>query len=53
MTPEEKGREYHKLCRELIDYVWTCAERGITPLKHDANLFTVKLERIRNERADR
>lgn len=53
MTRDEKSAGYLKLCRELIDYIWTCADRGIRPLKHDANLYTVKLERIRNERVER
>ena len=50
MTYEEKAKAYYGLCREVIDYVWSCAEKGVRPLKHDAAVFTSRLERTRHER---
>ena len=53
MTHGEKARANYVLCREVIDYLWTCADKGIVPLKHDAYLFTSRLERVRHEKVIR
>ena len=43
MTQEEKMTAYYKVASDLIDYVWNCADRGIVPLKHDANVYLNRL----------
>lgn len=53
MTAEEKRRALYKAARGAIDYIWGCADKGIVPLKHDANLMMAELERIRSAEVSR
>ena len=48
MTAEEKRRELYMAAQGAIDYIWNCADKGIVPMKHDANLMAAELERIRS-----
>ena len=47
MTDDEKARAYRRVAQDAVDYIYRCADMGIRPLKHDANLFGSRLEQIR------
>lgn len=53
MTMEDKARAYYKIASDAIDYLWSCADKGFVPLRHDANVFNCRLNRMRNKRVDR
>ena len=50
MTKDDKARGYYRVAMELIDYVWNCADKNLVPLKHDANVFMVRLKATRDGR---
>lgn len=53
MREEEKRRAYYKLAREVLDYTWNCADRGMVPLRHDVDVFMSRLNRLRLEKVER
>jgi len=53
VTYEEKCREYLKLCKELVEYLRYCADKGMRPLAYDLDVYEGRLERVRSKRVDR
>ncbi len=39
MTHDEKRKAYRRIAMDAIEYIGTCAEHGVRPLKHDADLL--------------
>jgi len=51
MTSYERALAYRKVASDAIDYIWTCSEHGVVPLKRDAALFGTRLEQVRSAKA--
>lgn len=47
---DRKERAYCLLAGDLLDYIETCADRHIAPLKHDANLFRTRKTQLDRRR---
>lgn len=43
-------REYRALASELLGYIDTCAEKGVAPLRYDANVFRARLRAVDGKR---
>ena len=41
-----KSRDYRRLAARMLEYVDSCAEKGIAPLRYDANVFRAQLHKI-------
>lgn len=50
ITKKEKDYQYSKLANEVVEYIELCAEKGIVPLKHDANVFRTRKLQIDTRR---
>ena len=53
MRQEEKMQAYYRTARDAIDYMRNCAEHGMVPLKHDVNVYSCRLNRLRKEKVHR
>ena len=47
---KEKDYLYLGLLNEALEYIETCAEKRIVPLKHDANIFRTRKHHIDHRR---
>ena len=53
MRRDEKCREYRRLAVDLLDYVYLCAEKGIVPLRYDANVYNARFTAVDEAKVSR
>ena len=50
MNRRDKERACLHAARDMLDYIDSCAKRGLVPLRHDANVFRARLNRLGREK---
>ena len=47
MTWKEKATEYRRIAESMADYIWDCSDKGIIPMKHDANVYITRINQVK------
>ena len=53
MRRDERCREYRRIAVDLLDYVYLCADKGIVPLRYDANVYNARFTAVDEAKVSR